>query len=56
MAGIDAVCKSFVLRVLLSLWIQVLHISEYIAPVINLVISVPVNFWINKFRAFKEEK
>lgn len=45
----------FLNSVLLSLWIQVLHISEYIAPVINLVINVPVNFLINKFWAFKNE-
>lgn len=46
----------FLNSVLLSLWIQVLHISEYIAPVINLVINVPVNFLINKFWAFKNEE
>lgn len=38
---------------LLLLWVQVLHISEFIAPVINLLVSVPLNFVINKFWAFK---
>lgn len=46
----------FLNSILLSLWIQGLHISEYIAPVINLVINVPVNFLINKFWAFKSEE
>ncbi|MDE7434570.1 MAG: GtrA family protein [Lachnospiraceae bacterium] len=46
----------FLNSVFLSLWIQVLHISEYIAPVINLVINVPVNFLINKFWAFRNEE
>lgn len=35
------------------LWISILHISKYIAPLINLVISVPINFVINKHWAFK---
>lgn len=43
----------FLNSALLVLWIQVLHISEYIAPIINLIISVPLNFLINKFWAFK---
>ena len=43
----------FLNSILLVLWVQVLHISEFIAPIINLVISVPVNFLINKFWAFK---
>lgn len=35
------------------LWISVFGISKYIAPLINLLISVPVNFIMNKFWAFK---
>lgn len=38
---------------LLILWVRVLHISEFIAPVINLLVSVPLNFIINKRWAFK---
>ena len=45
----------FLNSVLIVLWVQVLHISEFIAPIINLLISVPVNFLINKFWAFKNE-
>ncbi len=43
----------FLNSILLILWVQVMHISEYIAPIINLLVSVPLNFIINKFWAFK---
>ena len=46
----------FLNSILLIAWINWLGISEYIAPVINLLISVPLNFLINKFWAFKGEK
>lgn len=36
-------------------WIEVFHISKYIAPLFNLIISVPLNFIINKLWAFKAE-
>ncbi len=45
----------FLNSVLIVLWVRVFHISEFIAPIINLLISVPVNFIINKFWAFKTE-
>ncbi len=37
---------------LLYLWVDVLHISEYLAPIINLFITVPLNFLLNKLWAF----
>lgn len=40
---------------LLILWVRILLISEFIAPIINLLISVPLNFFINKFWAFREK-
>lgn len=44
-----------ILNNLLSwLWISILGISKYVAPLINLIVSVPLNFLINKFWAFKE--
>ena len=43
----------FLNSALLVLWVQVFHISEFIAPIINLLVSVPLNFIINKFWAFK---
>lgn len=42
-------------NILSYLWINVLDISKYTAPLINLVISVPVNFVINKLWTFKAE-
>lgn len=35
--------------------IEWLGVSKFIAPLINLVISVPINFLINKFWAFKAD-
>ncbi len=35
------------------LWVDVLNVSKLIAPLLNLVISVPVNFILNKLWAFK---
>lgn len=45
----------FLNSILLLLWVDVLHISEFIAPIINLLVSVPLNFIINKFWAFKSK-
>lgn len=39
---------------LLYFWIEVLHIHELIAPIINLLITIPLNFVLNKLWAFKE--
>lgn len=36
--------------------INMLGISKYIAPLINLIISVPINFVINKMWAFRTDK
>ena len=45
----------FLNTVLLILWVDILHISEFIAPIINYMIGVPLNFIINKLWAFKTE-
>jgi putative flippase GtrA len=45
---------TFVLgTILLFLMVELLGISKYIAPIINLVFTIPLNFMINKFWAFK---
>lgn len=44
----------FLSSVLLVIWVKVFDLSEFIAPIINLLISVPLNFFINKFWAFKQ--
>lgn len=46
----------FLSEFLLHLWVNVLGISEYVAPIINLVITVPLNFLIQKFWAFRSAK
>jgi len=45
----------FLNSILLILWVRIVHISEFIAPIINLLVSVPLNFVINKFWAFKKK-
>ena len=39
-------------NVLSVLWVSVLHVSKMIAPIINLVINIPINFFMNKLWAF----
>ena len=39
---------------LLMIWVNLLHISQFIAPIINLLVSVPLNFILNKKWAFKD--
>lgn len=46
----------YILENLLSfLWIERLGISKYIAPLLNLVFTVPVNFLLNKLWAFRDK-
>lgn len=42
-------------NILSWLWITIIGISKFIAPLINLIVSVPLNFFINKWWAFKTE-
>lgn len=42
-------------NILSWLTVSVLHVSKYIAPLINLVISVPLNFILNRLWAFKAD-
>ncbi|MEG1427560.1 MAG: GtrA family protein [Oscillospiraceae bacterium] len=39
--------------VLLYVMVNLLHISEIIAPLLNLLITIPLNFLLNKFWAMK---
>lgn len=43
-------------NLLLYLWVTVLGVPKTIAPAINLLITVPLNFILNKFWAFKTNK
>ncbi|MBR5110751.1 MAG: GtrA family protein [Clostridia bacterium] len=38
------------------IWIDKLGISKFVAPLLNLIISIPLNFIINKLWAFKTYK
>ena len=40
-------------NILSYIWINFFGISKYISPIINLCISVPLNFILNKYWAFK---
>ena len=44
----------FLSSVLSLVWVEVFHISKLITPVINLIVSVPINFMLNKFWAFNK--
>ena len=43
-------------NVLLFLWVSVLGVPKTVAPIINLLITVPLNFVLNKFWAFRTRK
>lgn len=42
----------FLNTILSWIWINVFEISKLIAPIINLIVSVPINFILNKLWAF----
>lgn len=41
---------------LLYIWVDIFGISDKIAPIMNLVITTPLNFLLNKLWAFKRDK
>ena len=43
----------FLNNILSCLWIRVFGMSKFIAPIPNLLISVPINFVINKYWAYQ---
>lgn len=43
-------------NVLSYIWIERIGISKYIAPLLNLVFTVPANFLLNKLWAFKDKE
>lgn len=48
---------SFLLSlVLISLMVEFLGISSYIAPILKLVLTMPLNFFLNKTWAFRDKK
>ena len=45
----------FLNSVLSVLWVEVFGMSKIVAPILNLIISVPINFLMNKFWAFRSK-
>ena len=45
----------FLNSLLSILWVEVVGIPKLAAPIFNLLISVPLNFILNKFWAFKKK-
>lgn len=43
-------------NVLLFIWVDLFHIGRMIAPVLNLFITIPTNFLLNKFWAFRKRE
>lgn len=37
---------------MLVLWIEILGISEFVAPILNIVINFPINYLMNKYWSF----
>lgn len=46
----------FLNSILSVLWVEVLSIPKIVAPIINLLVSVPLNFIMNKFWAFRKKE
>ena len=40
-------------NVLLVVWVDLLHIPVYLAPLISLIITIPLNYLMNRYWAFK---
>ena len=48
---------AFVLnQLLLVLWVEIVGVPEWLAPFINLVITIPLNFLVNKYWTFRKKK
>ncbi len=41
--------------ILLYVWVDLLHVSDKIGPIINIVITTPINFIMNKIWAFRKK-
>lgn len=48
---------AFVLNiVLLMVWVEIVGIPEWLAPFLNLMITIPVNFLVNKYWTFRKKE
>ena len=46
----------FLNGVLMIVWVRYVGLSEFVAPILNLLATVPLNFLMNKFWAFQKEE
>lgn len=42
-------------NILLIFWVEILNIPKLVAPIINLFLTIPINFLINKLWAYKND-
>lgn len=42
-------------NILLFLWVDIMSLPEALGPILNLLITIPLNFLLNKLWAFKEK-
>ncbi len=42
-------------NILLVIWVEILHFPELLGPIVNLIITIPINFILNKLWAFKNK-
>lgn len=42
-------------NILLVLWVDFFNVSKYLAPIINLAVTIPLNFVMNKYWAFGDK-
>ncbi len=42
-------------NILLVIWVSLLSVPKEIAPIINLIITVPINFILNKFWTYRKK-
>ena len=42
-------------NILLVIWVDGFNIHEMIAPIVNMLITVPLNYILNKYWAYKQE-
>lgn len=45
----------FLANVLSFLWIELVHAPKVLAPILNLIINVPLNFFLNKLWAYRSK-
>lgn len=43
-------------NILLIIWVSVFGMHEMLGPIVNLFITIPLNFFLNKYWAFREAK